>query len=55
MKKEQWEKEFDKLFGYEIKEVQKEYPNYLSHKPDIKQFIKSLLKAKSIKLLKERS
>jgi len=38
-----WEKEFDELFGYEIKEVQKKFPNYLSHNPDIKQFIKGLL------------
>jgi len=31
--------DFDNLFGEEIKEVQKEYPNYLSHDPDIKAYI----------------
>jgi len=31
--------DFDRLFGDEIKEVQKEYPNYLSHDPDIKTYI----------------
>ena len=42
-KEENWEVEFDHLFGYEIKEVQKEFPRYLSHDPNIKDFIKSTL------------
>ena len=31
--------EFDKLFGYEIKEIQKEYSHCLSHEPDIRNFL----------------
>lgn len=41
--KQQARKEFVHLFGYEISEVQKEYPKYLSHDPDICKFIDSLI------------
>lgn len=41
--KQQARKEFVYLFGYEISEVQKEYPKYLSHDPDICKFMDSLI------------
>ena len=46
-----WEVEFEHLFGYEIREVQKEFPGYLSHDPDIKNFISDLLKKRDSEII----
>ena len=51
--KETWEVEFEHLFGYEIREVQKEFPGYLSHDPDIKNFISDLLKKREEEWLRK--